>query len=285
MNINQDHHIDLPIRNNLTPIYILSLLIVILMTVASVAGLFYPVFIYPTEVLYQAFFPNDVINLFVGLPIILGSMWLAQRGKLIGLLCWPGTLVYVFYNYMAYVFAVPLNRVFLLYLALVVMSVYTLIGLVASIDGKAVQQRLTGAVPEKFAGSVLAGLGFLFLLRVIGVIVNSLIGGSPVTEADLAVNISDSFISPALVAGGILLWQCKAFGYVAGLGLLFQTSMLFIGLIIFLLLQPLISTAPFKIFDVIVVFTMGLICFVPFVLFIRGAAAISGSVQGSIDET
>ena len=117
MNINEDHYINLPIRDNLTPIYILSFLIVILMTVASVAGLLYSVFIYPTEALYRAFVPNDVINLFVGLPILLGSMWLARHDKLIGLLCWPGALLYVFYNYMAYVFAVPLNRVFQLYIA------------------------------------------------------------------------------------------------------------------------------------------------------------------------
>jgi hypothetical protein len=60
---------------------------------------------------------------------------------------------------------------------------------------------------------------------------------------------------------------------VAGLGLLFQGSMLFIGLIIFLLLQPLLTSAPFSIVDVIVVLVMGLICFIPFGLFVRGVVA------------
>ena len=57
----------------------------------------------------------------------------------------------------------------------------------------------------------------------------------------------------------------------AGLGLLFQASMLFIGLIIFLLLQPILTQAPLALVDIVVVFVMGLICFIPFGLFLRGA--------------
>ena len=240
------------------------------MAVASVAGLLYQTIIYPTDELLQSFVPNDVVNLFIGLPILLGSMWLARRGKLIGLLFWPGALFFVLYNYIIYVFAMPLNVAFLLHLALVTMSVYTLIGLVASIDGKVVQQRLTGAVPERLAGGVLAGLGLLFFLRVIGVMVDALISQTPIAETELALHTADFLITPAWVIGGVLLWRRKAFGYVTGLGLLFQASMLFIGLIIFLLLQPFLTTAPFVLVDVVVIFVMGLICFVPFALFVRG---------------
>jgi hypothetical protein len=41
-------------------------------------------------------------------------------------------------------------------------------------------------------------------------------------------------------------------------------------LIAFLLLQPILTTAPFALADVVVVFVMGLICFIPFGLFVRG---------------
>ena len=273
MNTNQDHHTNLPIRRNLALIYLFSFLIAILMAVASAAGILYRTSVYPTEGLLRAFVSNDVVNLFIGLPILLSSMWLAWRGKLIGLLCWPGALFFVLYNYIAYVFAMPLNWAFLLHLVLAMLSVYTLTGLVTSIDGKVVHQRLGGTVPEKFAGGVLVGLGLLFLLRVIGVIVNALSSGVLPAETELAVNISDFLTTPAWIIGGILLWQRKEFGYVTGLGLLFQGSMLFIGLIFFLLLQPFLTTAPFAVADVIVIFVMGLICFVPFALFVRGVVA------------
>jgi hypothetical protein len=262
---------DLPLKANITPIYVFSVLIAILMTVASLAGLLYRVDIYPTEELVQTFVPNDVVNLFMGLPILLGSLYLTRRGTLIGLLCWTGALFFVFYNYTAYVFAVPLNWVFILHLVLVMLSVYTLIGLFASMDCNIIQQRLVGRVPEKFAGGVLAGLGLLFLLRVIGVLIGSLSNGERLTETELAVNIADFLTTPAWVIGGILLWRRKASGYLAGLGLLFQGSMLFIALIAFLLLQPVLTAAPLALTDIIVIFVMGSICFIPFALFARGA--------------
>lgn len=242
------------------------------MLIASTAGLQYNILIYPTEELARTFIPNDVVNLAVGLPILLGSMWLTWRGKWIGLLCWPGALFFVTYNYIAYVFTVPLNWAFVLHLLLVAMSVYTLITLLASMDGNLVQQQLVDKVPERFAGGVLTGLGVLFLFRVIGVLVGSLSGGDALAETELAVNIADFLTVPAWIIGGILLWRRQTFGYVTGLGLLFQGSMLFIALIAFLLLQPVLTNAPFALTDVIVIFVMGLVCFIPFALFLRGAS-------------
>lgn len=268
-----DSRINLPVKGKLSLIFTFSFLIAILMMVASVAGLRYRALVYPTDELVRTFVSNDVVNLFIGLPILLGSMWFAWRGRLFGLLCWPGALFFVFYNYTAYVFAMPLNWAFPLHLTLMTSSLYALIGLVASIDGKVVQQRLSGAVPEKLAGGVLAGLGILFLLRGIGVLVSAISNGTTLLETELAVNIADFLTIPAWVIGGILLWQRKEFGYVIGLGLLFQGSMLFIALIIFLLLQPLLTNASFALVDVIVILVMGLICFIPFALFVRGVTA------------
>ena len=273
MNVNRKRDMSLPIKCNFALIYVLSSLITILIVVVSVIGLLYRDAIYPTKDLLQSFVPNDVVNLFIGVPILLGSMWLARRGKLIGLLCWPGALLFVLYNYIAYVFAMPLNVVFLLHLSLVTLSVYTVIGLVTSIDGAAVQQQLADSVPKRVAGGILTGLGILFFLRVIGVTVNAFVNQAPITETELAVQIADFLITPTWIIGGILLWRRKELGYVTGLGLLFQASMLFIGLIVFLLLQPFLTAAPFILTDVIVIFIMGLVCFIPFVLFVRGVVS------------
>ena len=71
--------------------------------------------------------------------------------------------------------------------------------------------------------------------------ISALINQTPVHEAELAPHVSDVMIAPALVIGGVLLWRREALGYVVGLGLLFQTSMLFVGLILVLILQPFLS--------------------------------------------
>ena len=271
MSSNQEDTANLPIRCSLTLAYAVSLVIAAIMAIASVAGLLYGSIIYPTDELLQSFVPNDVVNLFIGLPILLGSIWLARRGKLVGLLFWPGALFYVFYTYLVYVLGMPLNVAFVLHLTLLTLSAYAMIGLVACIDGKAVQDRLTGAVSERVGGGVLAGLGILFLVQVAGVLVNALLSQTPVPAAELALHVSDFLISPAWVIGGVLLWRRKALGYVTGLGLLFQASMLFVGLIVILALRPFMTTAQFVLSDVLVVFVMGMVCFVPFALFVRGA--------------
>jgi hypothetical protein len=270
MNVNRERDMSLPIKCNFALIYVLSSLIAILIVLVSVISLLYRDAIYPTKDLNQSFVPNDVVNLLIGVPILLGSMWLTGHGELIGLLCWPGALLFVLYNYIAYIFAMPLNAVFLLHLTLVTLSMYTAIGLVASIDGEAVKQRLADSVPKKVAGGILTGLGILFFLRVIGITVNAFVNQAPIAETELAVQIADFLITPTWIIGGILLWRLKALGYVTGLGLLFQASMLFIGLIVFLLLQPFLTAAPFVLTDIIVISIMGLVCFIPFALFARG---------------
>ena len=288
----------LPVTHDLTLAYVLSLAVALLMTIASLAGLSCPACLYPTEELQQSFVATDVVNLLIGLPVLLGSMWLARRGRLLGLLFWPGALFYVLYHAIVYSFALPLNLGFLFSIALLVLSAYagdTTIGLVASIDSEAVQRRLSGAVPERVAGGALVGSGILFSLLAVGTIVNGLVNRAPMadgdcsegppsippasrgeaerflcSESELALQVSDFLITPAWIIGGMLLWRRKPLGYVTATGLLFQASMLFIGLIVFLLLRPLLTAASFVPGEVVVTFILGLICFIPFALFLRG---------------
>lgn len=264
---------NLPVARNLTAVYISSLVVALLMTVASVAGLLYPDRIYPTEEMQQSFQANDVVNLLLGLPILLGSMWFARRGRLLGLLFWPGALFFVFYNAVGYTFGLPLGVGFMLALAQATVSAYTTAGLVASIDGDAVRKGLGDAVPVRVTGGALAGAGFLFLLLAVSTMINGITGRAPITEPELGTQVADMFIIPALIIGGVQLWRRKPLGYVTGVGLLFQASMLFVGLIAFFILQPILTAAPFALTDTIVVAFMGLIVFIPFGLFLRGVVS------------
>lgn len=263
----------LPVTRDLTLAYSFSLIVALLMVVASVAGLLYPSYIYPTEDLRQSFLATDVVNLFIGLPTLLVSMWFARRGRLLGLLFWPGALFVVFYNAIAYTFGLPLSVGFLLALLQATLSAYTTAGLVASIDGDTVRQRLGNAVPARVTGGALVGSGVLFFLLAINTMVNGITGKTPIPPSELGVQVADLSIIPALIIGGVQLWQRRPLGYVVGAGLLFQASMLFIGLIAFFILQPLLTTAPFALTDTIVITLMGMIIFIPFGLFLRGAAS------------
>jgi hypothetical protein len=267
----------LPIKGSLKTAYLLSLIIAILFATASILGLFLGSSVYPNDELLSNFISNDVVNLIIGVPIILASIFLTMRSKLVGLLFWPGALLFVVYNYLIYVLAIPLTWIFPLYLTLVVSSVYVIILLAKSIEGTKIQQQLNGVVHERVSGVILVAMGILFMLQAGGAMIDAFITQIQITGIEVAVHVADFSISPILVIGGLLLWRRKAFGYASGLGLLFQTSMLFIGLIAFLIIQPLLTTAPFLLVDVLVVAIMGLICFIPLTLFIRGVIAKDNS--------
>jgi hypothetical protein len=91
----------LPLTGDLTFAYALSSAVAALLAIAAAGGLLLRTSVYPTEELILSFLPVDAFHLAVGLPILVGSMWLARRGHLIGLLCWPGALLYVFYSYVS----------------------------------------------------------------------------------------------------------------------------------------------------------------------------------------
>jgi len=247
-----------------------SLAIAALIILGCTIGLMHPTTIYSTKEILRDSLPADFVNL-LGMPLLLASIWLARHGRLVGLLLWPGARFYLLYHDIVFLFARPLSALFLLHLVLATINLYVLASLVFSVDGMAVRQRLAGRVPEKVGAGVLVGLGVLFFAWAAAVMVIALVKRNPIDASELALRITDALMSPSWIIGGVLLWRREALGYVVGLGLLFQASMLFIGLITLFLLQPLISGNLFRPRDVLVVFAMGLICFVPFVLFTRGA--------------
>ena len=260
----------MPIKHSLKTVYISALIIACLLSFASILGVFFGSTIYPTDELFSNFISNDVVNLIIGLPIILASIFLTMRSNLVGLLFLPGALLFVIYNYLIYVLAIPLNWVFLLYITLIIASVYTIISLASSIDGTQIQQQLTGVVHERISGVILVAMGLLFMLQAGGAMIDAFINQIQITRIDFAVHVADFSISPVLVIGGLQLWRRKKLGYASGLGLLFQASMLFIGLIAFLIIQPVLTQKPFLSVDILAVSIMGLICFIPLTLFIQG---------------
>ncbi|MEW6403541.1 MAG: hypothetical protein AB1649_17225 [Chloroflexota bacterium] len=260
----------LPLTRNVSTSYTLSLIVALLIAVVSLIGLLFQASIYPIEELRHSFIATDVVNLVIVLPILLGSMTLARRGKLMGLLFWPGALFLVTYHYIAYSVAMPFTWQFVLYLTLVLLSIYTLYLLLLSMDAIAIQGWLRGKVPERFAGGVLTGFGLLFFVWRGVLVVQTLVGSAGLSQPELATGVADVLLAPAWIIGGVLLWRKQAFGYVTGAGLLFQFSMLFIGLFVYFALQPFLAGIPFPVDDFVAVFVMSLVCFIPFGLFVRG---------------
>jgi hypothetical protein len=163
---------------------------------------------------------------------------------------------------------------YLLQLTLVGLSVYNLISLVANIHGSKLKEKLANSVTERLTGGILAGLGLLFFIRSAAELISFLFNQTSISDTALALNATDFLISPVWIACGIALWKRKAFGYITGLGMLFQASMSFVGLIFVLIVQPFISSDPFPLLDIAIVFVMGFICFIPMIFFLRGVKSV-----------
>ena len=260
----------LPMKRKTGRATALSIIVAILMTAASIGGLLFPSSIYPTDELRQSYLANDMVNLIIGLPILLVSMWLTRRGKLIGLLCWPGALLYTFYNYIAYLVGMPPGWLTLVFATLVLLSAYSVFDLLRSIEWDTLKTGLAGAVSEKFSGVVLNIFGAAFFFLAFGVIAGASTNQANIPMTDVGVAVADILLSVLLVVGGVSLFQRKPLGYASGMGLLFAASTLFVGVILIVLLQPLLTNTPFVLEDVIVLAGMAVICFIPTGLFMRG---------------
>jgi hypothetical protein len=265
----QEHTAGLPVRHSLTLVYGLTFLMILLMAAASVAGLAYGTAIYPTDELRRDLGSLDVVSLSLGLPALLAAVWLTRRGHTVGLLCWPGALFFALYPHLIQVFAMPLNAASLLQLAPVTLGVYTLIGLVTSIDAPAVKERLSGGVPARIMGAVLAGQGLLNFGWAAAALVMVLAAETPAAEAALANHMTDVLVAPAWIVAGALLWRRQALGYVAGLGLLLQGSLLVLGATVLMLLRLISSSGPVALLNVGVMLAGGLVCFIPFWFYAR----------------
>jgi len=282
-----------PVRRSLKLAYRLSAIVAVLMAAVSAAGLVLgSAGLYGADsnlalgvreaeagLLVPGLLGQDVFNLVVALPLLLGSMWLARRGSLVGLLLWPGSLFYVLYWYMLYLVGAPFSVLFLLYVPLVALSAYAIIGLVSSIDGEQVRQRLAGAVPARIVGGILVALAFLTLAQDAGgAFVTAVSDNAPTDPAARHVWISDLALqAPAVLVAGVLLWRRQALGYVAGAGLLLQYGLSAIGFVASMALQALLSASAIDVVASVVLLVFGIVCFVPLVLFfLRGAAGRSG---------
>ena len=276
-----------PVTRDLRSAYVATLMVAALIAIVSVAGLRWgSAGLYGDDrsvvagvtpstagVLVSGFLAHDGFNLVVGLPVLLGVLWLARRGSLMGLLLWPGALYYVLYTYALYLLGAPFRALFLLHVALVSLSAFTTIAVVASVDGEAVRRRLAGIVPARTVGGLLVGLACLTLAQDAGgAVVSALAGIGPaepiarhVWTVDLVVEV------PAVLLGGVLLWRRQSLGYVAGAGLLLQFGLTPLGLAAILALQPILTSSPLNVGTIVGVLIFSVVSFVPLAFFVRGA--------------
>ena len=163
---------------------------------------------------------QDIANLLIVAPLWLVCAILALRGSLRAYLVWLGVLIFTVYNYVIYTFSIPFGPLFLLWVAVLGMCIYAVIGGIVTIDHWAVATRFTSPRAVKVVAWVLIVTAILFGLLWLAEDVPAVLNGTrPQSVIDMAlptnpVHILDlAFFLPAVIITGILLLKHKPIAY------------------------------------------------------------------------
>jgi hypothetical protein len=174
--------------------------------------------------LTPAFLPQalaqDIANLAVVSPAWLILAALALRGSLRAYLLWLGVLTFTVYNYVIYTFSIPFGPLFLLWVAVLGLSLYALIGGVTAVDRKAVASAFSSRRAITIIAWFLILTAALFGLLWLSEDVPALLSGSrPASVVAMAlptnpVHILDlGFFLPAVLATSVMLLKKKALAF------------------------------------------------------------------------
>jgi hypothetical protein len=198
----------------------LSFITAVLVSIASISGILNSN-IYSQETANWALQGRgqDMGNL-IALPILLISTYFLKRKSLVAYFIWLGTMMYYIYAFIIYCFALHFNSLFLVYIAILGLSAYTLIGGIITSESYILSKSIPFNAKTKISAISIIIIGTLFMfLWLSSVIPAALSGSAPkdLIETGLWVNpvhvIDLSFVLPGMMITGILFLRKSKYGY------------------------------------------------------------------------
>ena len=188
---------------------------------------------------------QDLISLFIALPLMVVASWLSGRGSMAARLVWFGGLAYLLYTYIFFAFDMRFNSLFLVYVALVAFSLYALIGGLVSADKLAIKGLFSDRTPVRAVSIYLAVVTVLFYFMWLSEVLPALLGGwipKSLQEGGTPTNgvhvLDMAWVLPALGLSAIQLWRRSALGY-----LLAGTCLAFLTLLVLAILGMIVAMA------------------------------------------
>jgi hypothetical protein len=209
---------------------ILTILLALSLSIVSIAGAFFPNTYERDSVSMAAQGAGqDLVDLFVGVPLLLVTFFLASRGNRKAALIYAGTLAYIMYSFIIYCFGVYFNQFFLLYCLTLSLSLYAFILVFSDLRSQHVELWFEQA-PVKlisvYMGFVALVFYVLWLKSVVPAILHNEIP-QEVSDYNLLVNpvhvIDLVFALPGLLIGSVLIWRKTGVGFIiSSLALVFM---------------------------------------------------------------
>ena len=210
----------------------LSALIVALALPVHLAGLLVPSLYRDPVILLPQNLGTDLVTLCVAVPLLALTTTALGTGSIRARLLWLGALGYLAYAYGMYALGVRWNPLFLAYVALFGLAVFTLIDGLVETNATVVRAGLAGRVPVRSVAAYLIAIavmvGALWLVEEIRALAAGTVPPS-VAQFETPTNIVHVFdlglLLPAMVIAAVMLLRDRPWGYVlAGMLLVKATT-------------------------------------------------------------
>lgn len=188
--------------------------------IAAGATLFVPSILRGPAVMNGSARGTALVVLALDLPMLVLAMWSANRGSYRALVVWLGAIAFLIYQSVLFLFSTPFNSLFLAYVALFALCVWSAVTLLHDVDVAALSHRLSPGLPARglavytlvvvvvnaalWLRSVIPGMfdtGVPSWLQGTGIATN------PVFVQDLGLWL------PLMTVSAIWLWRHRPWGY------------------------------------------------------------------------
>lgn len=139
---------------------------------------------YDTVFFGAGFRGQDAVALFLGIPLLIISIVLYQRGSVNGRLLLTGTLGYFLYLYSSMALGASYNRLFLLYVVIFSASLFAFIQVFSSVNLDLVVSQIRAGLPRRGLAIFMFAAGFVTLVVWGAPLIVALIKGGPPDRMD-----------------------------------------------------------------------------------------------------
>jgi len=208
---------------------------------------------------------QDIITIFLGVPLLLISLHLARKGLMKGKLFLTGALGYFLYTYTSYSFCSMYNSFFLIDVVLMSMSFFAFTLSMMSFDMAELTHCFSKKLPVKLIGGLLIFIASLLCLMWLKMILTPLLaGGVPVKlehYTTLPIQGLDlGFIIPVAILSGILLIKRNPFGYLLATVITIKETAMLVAITAMIVMQAmqgvpldLVEVMVFAVFDLVII--------------------------------
>jgi hypothetical protein len=180
---------------------------------------------------------QDFANLAVVALLLVCTFYLS-RNSVKAYLVWLGAYIYLVYAFMIYAFFIHFNFLFLVYILILGLSFYTLVGGLMAADPKLLSKLLLHNARSKVASLLLLIIGVLFGSLWLSEIVPAILSDKipeVLVETGLWVNpihvLDLSFLLPCMIITSVLLWNDEFYGSLLAVPLLVFSVAMGFGII------------------------------------------------------